>query len=45
MTIDFSARLEMIIHDPIENKSLKTKTDVDIINHVRDVIESAYRNQ
>jgi 1-acyl-sn-glycerol-3-phosphate acyltransferase len=42
MAINFSSKLEMIIHDPIENKTLKNKSDVDIITHVKDVIESVY---
>ena len=42
MTINFSSTLEMIIHDPIENKNLKDKSDIDIISQVKDVIESAY---
>ena len=42
MTINFSSKLEMVIHDPIKNKSLKNKSDVDIITHVKDVIESGY---
>jgi len=42
MFINFSSKIEMVIHDPIENKSLKSKTDIDIINQVKDVIESAY---
>ena len=42
--INFSARLEIIIHEPIKREELIVKSDIEIIDTVRAVIESAYRN-
>lgn len=39
--IDFSARLEVIIHEPLQSSELMTLEDKEIINRIRTVIESA----
>lgn len=39
--INFSSRLQIVIHNPIEYESIKFKNDLDIIAQVKDVIESA----
>jgi len=41
--IDFSQRLEVIIHKPIKREELTDKTDRDVIERVRSVIESAHK--
>lgn len=41
--IDFSSKLEIIIHKPILRSELIDKSDNEIIDKVRSVIESAYR--
>ena len=38
--IDFSSRLQVVIHNPIEFDVLKKKNDIDIITQVKDVIQS-----
>jgi 1-acyl-sn-glycerol-3-phosphate acyltransferase len=40
--IDFSSKLEIIIHKPILHKELIDKSDIEIIDKVKSVIESAY---
>lgn len=40
--INFGSRLEVIIHKPIPREELIDKSDNDIINNVKKVIESAY---
>lgn len=40
--IDFGSKPEVVIHKPIPGKELKSKTDNEIIDKVRNVIESAY---
>lgn len=41
--INFDAELEVIIHEPIERNKLIEKTDLEIIETVKSVIESAYK--
>jgi 1-acyl-sn-glycerol-3-phosphate acyltransferase len=41
--IDFGAKLEVIIHKPIPREELIDKTDNEIVDIVKSVIESAYR--
>jgi 1-acyl-sn-glycerol-3-phosphate acyltransferase len=41
--IDFGSKLEVIIHKPIPREELIDKSDNEIIDKVRSVIESAYR--
>jgi 1-acyl-sn-glycerol-3-phosphate acyltransferase len=41
--IDFDAELEVIIHEPIIRNTLIEKTDLEIIETVKSVIESAYK--
>lgn len=41
--INFDADLEVIIHEPIQRDELIEKTDLEIIEKVRSVIESAYK--
>jgi 1-acyl-sn-glycerol-3-phosphate acyltransferase len=41
--IDFSTRLEVIIHKPINHEELTDKTDRVVIEKVRSVIESAHK--
>ena len=41
--IDFSSKLEVIIHKPIPRERIACKNDSEIINEVRSVIESAHR--
>jgi 1-acyl-sn-glycerol-3-phosphate acyltransferase len=40
--IDFSSKLEVVVHKPIPREELVDKTDNEIIDKVRRVIESAY---
>jgi len=40
--IDFGSKPEVVIHKPIPGTELKSKTDNEIIDQVRNVIESAY---
>lgn len=40
--IDFTSRLEVIIHKPIPREELIDKTDNEIIDKIKSVIESAY---
>jgi 1-acyl-sn-glycerol-3-phosphate acyltransferase len=40
--IDFSSRLNVVIHKPIDRETLLEKNDNEIVNTVRSVIESAY---
>lgn len=40
--IDFGSKPEVVIHKPIPGEELKVKTDSEIIEKVRSVIESAY---
>lgn len=40
--IDFSSRLEVIIHQPIPREELIAQTDSEIINKVRKIIESVH---
>ena len=42
--IDFSSRLSVIIHEPIPHEKLCGKSDTEIINTVRTVIEKALKN-
>jgi 1-acyl-sn-glycerol-3-phosphate acyltransferase len=41
--IDFSSKLEVIIHKPIPRERIAGKNDSEIIRQVRGVIESAHR--
>jgi 1-acyl-sn-glycerol-3-phosphate acyltransferase len=40
--IDFGSKLEVIIHKPIQREELINKSDSEIIDKVKGVIESAY---
>jgi len=40
--INFGSRLGVVIHEPIKKEALADKTDDEIINTVRGIIESAY---
>jgi len=42
-SINFDSRLEVIIHEPIKREELTAKTDIEIIETVKSVIESAYK--
>jgi 1-acyl-sn-glycerol-3-phosphate acyltransferase len=42
-SIDFDSRLEVIIHKPVKRDELMGKTDIEIIETVKSVIESAYK--
>jgi len=42
-SIYFNSRLEVIIHEPLKRESLTDKTDSEIIETVKSVIESAYQ--
>lgn len=42
-SIDFSSRLEVVIHKPIPREELINKSDSEIIDSVKSVIESAHR--
>ncbi|MBK7133572.1 MAG: 1-acyl-sn-glycerol-3-phosphate acyltransferase [Bacteroidales bacterium] len=42
-SIDFDSRLEVIIHEPIKREDLIEKTDIEIIEAVKSIIESAYK--
>jgi len=41
--INFSAKLDIIIHEPVKREDLITKSDNEIIETVKKIIESAYR--
>ena len=41
--IDFGSKLEVIVHKPIPREELLNKSDNEIIDRVKSVIESAYR--
>lgn len=41
--INFSSRLEVIIHKPIKREELTDKCDMEIIETVKQIIESAYK--
>jgi len=41
-SIHFDSKLEIIIHEPIKREDLINSTDIEIIDRVRSVIESAY---
>jgi 1-acyl-sn-glycerol-3-phosphate acyltransferase len=41
--INFDAELEIIIHEPIKSEDLIPKSDIEIIDTVKTVIESVYR--
>jgi len=41
--INFDAELDIIVHKPIKREDLVFKTDIEIVETVRDVILSAYR--
>jgi 1-acyl-sn-glycerol-3-phosphate acyltransferase len=45
MYIDFSSKLEVIIHEPVKKESLEGKSDTEIADTVKCIIESAYRNR
>jgi 1-acyl-sn-glycerol-3-phosphate acyltransferase len=40
--IKFNAKVNVVVHKPIENKTLTDKNDKEIISTVKEVIESAY---
>jgi 1-acyl-sn-glycerol-3-phosphate acyltransferase len=40
--LDFSSKLDIIVHEPIKREELINKSDFEIIESVRKVIESAY---
>jgi len=42
-SINFDSRLEVIIHEPIKREELTAKTDIEIIEEVKSIIESAYK--
>jgi len=42
-SINFDSRLEIIIHEPVKRELLIEKSDIEIIDTVKSVIESAYK--
>ena len=36
------ARLEIVIHKPVSNELLKSRTDDEILSEMKDIIESSY---
>jgi 1-acyl-sn-glycerol-3-phosphate acyltransferase len=40
--IDFGSKLEVVIHKPVPGEELKDKTDGEIIQRIKGIIESAY---
>ncbi len=42
-SINLDSRLEVIIHEPIKREELTAKTDIEIIEEVKSIIESAYK--
>lgn len=42
--IDFNSRVEVVIHKPIENQLLKNKEDHEILQIVKETIQSAYHH-
>ena len=40
--INFSARLVVVVHQPISQSVLREKDDREIIDHIKGIIESAY---
>ena len=40
--INFRSRLGVVVHPPIHKEELDTKTDIEIVDYVRSIIESAY---
>ena len=42
-SINFDSKLEVIIHKPIKREELIAKTDIEIIEAVKSVIESSYK--
>ena len=42
--IDFSSKLNVTVHKPIENQDLRTREDQEIIQVVRETIQSAYKH-
>lgn len=40
--IDFSSRLSVVVHEPVSRQSLEGKSDHEIIETIRGIIESAY---
>jgi hypothetical protein len=42
--LDFSSKLDIVIHKPIKREELIAMNDCEIIESVRKVIESAYIN-
>ncbi|HBB93017.1 MAG TPA: hypothetical protein DC042_15220 [Bacteroidales bacterium] len=43
--IDFGSRINVVIHPPIPNETLKHQTDLEIVHTVRTIIQSAYQQQ
>ena len=43
--IDFGSRLDIVVHRPIARYELDGKSDLEIIDTVRDIIQSAYKIQ
>ncbi len=41
-TINFSAKIEIIIHKPLSSKEIGKKSDREVLSAVKDIIESAY---
>ena len=44
MYINFDSKLDIIVHKPIKREELDRKTDWEIIDAVKSIIESAYKN-
>jgi 1-acyl-sn-glycerol-3-phosphate acyltransferase len=43
MYINFDSKLDIIVHQPIKREELEGRTDVEIIDTVKGIIESAYK--
>lgn len=43
--INFKSKLEIVVHKPIKREELKGKTDIEIIERVKSIIESAYQKK
>jgi 1-acyl-sn-glycerol-3-phosphate acyltransferase len=43
MAINFGSKLDVVVHKPIKREDLEGKTDIQIVDYVREIIESAYK--
>jgi 1-acyl-sn-glycerol-3-phosphate acyltransferase len=43
MSINFGSKLDIVVHKPIKREELEGKADIQIVENVREIIESAYR--